>query len=142
MQIFFPKGLPGFEGYKEFELNEEQDTPLAYLNSLDDKNVSFALLKPYTIVPNYLTKIEISGEEAKVLEIRENERVDIWLILTLCLSDMTKTTANLRAPLMINPCTGKGMQLILEDERYSSKYPIFINEANSQAQDCREGAVG
>ncbi|MGI6684019.1 MAG: flagellar assembly protein FliW [Bacillota bacterium] len=142
MQIIFPKGLPGFENYKKFELREEQDVPLAYLNSLDNKNISFALLKPYIAVPDYLTKIEISSDEVEILGIKDDDKVDIWVILTLRLSDMTKTTANLRAPIVINPTSGRGIQIILEDEKYSSKEPIFKELAASQGEDCREGAIG
>lgn len=126
MQVFFPKGLPGFEDYKNFELREEQDAPLANLNSLDNQDIGFVLLRPHVAFNDYHTKIEIKNEEAKLLGIKEESQVDIWLILTLCLSDITKTTANLRAPLLINHCTKKGIQLILENEDYSYRQPLFI----------------
>lgn len=142
-KISFPRGIPGFENYKVFELVEEENTPLAQLNSVEDKEVGFVLFRPQIVFPTYLTKVELNTEEAELLELREENSVDVWVILTLCLSDMAKTTANLRAPIIINPKSAKGIQIILSDEQFSSRQPLFVSpENNGNEKNSREGAVG
>ncbi|MGI6631309.1 MAG: flagellar assembly protein FliW [Bacillota bacterium] len=144
MLITFPKGLPGFEDYRRFELQEEPEAPLASLNSLDDENIGFVLLKPHTNFNDYPTKIKINAEETELLEVQEDDRVDIWVMLTLCLSDITKSTANLRAPVIINPRTQKGLQLILENEGFSYRQPLFDSARNPQTdreENLREGGT-
>jgi flagellar assembly factor FliW len=144
MMITFPKGLPGFEDYRKFELRKEPEAPLANLNSLDDENIGFVLLKPHANFADYPTKIKISAEETALLEVQEEDQVDIWVMLTLCLSDITKTTANLRAPVIINPRTQKGLQLILENEDFSYRQPLFNSAQNPQTDredNFREGGA-
>lgn len=140
--ITFPKGLPGFEAYKKFELAEEKDSPIAYLNSSADKDIGFVLFKPHVTFADYLTKVELDEEETEILQVKEDDQVDVWLILTLCLSDMAKTTANLRAPIIVNSRTQKGIQLILGDEKYSSRHPLFADDAGFREQSRENGKEG
>ncbi len=39
--------------------------------------------------------------------------------------DVRAMTANLQAPLVINPATRLGKQVILTDERFSLRHPVF-----------------
>ena len=40
-------------------------------------------------------------------------------------SDLTKMTCNLKAPIIINTDTMKGIQLIADNEDYLVRYPIY-----------------
>jgi flagellar assembly factor FliW len=137
--IHFPKGLPGFEEYKTFVLTEETEDPLAQLSAADNRDVGFVLFKPQLLFADYLAEVEINEEETELLAARADDRVDVWVILTLCLRDMRLTTANLRAPVIINPRTQRGIQLILDQEKYSSRYPLFADIAGSQADSSEPG---
>ena len=54
------------------------------------------------------------------------ETEDILMLVTVTVpKDITKTTVNLRAPIMINVNTCKAVQLIADDENYSIKYAIY-----------------
>lgn len=140
--IEFPKGLPGFEE-KAFFFSEEKDTPLAQLDSIECKEIGFILLRPQLFFADYLQKVDLLTEEVELLELGENEQVDVWAIMTLCLSDMSKATVNLRAPLLINPKAKKGLQIILNDEGYPFRQRLFVGETNSTTvESTREGAVG
>ena len=47
------------------------------------------------------------------------------------------TTANLKAPLIVNLRTRKGVQLIIDDSQYSTKYPLW-QENPQQKQDTKD----
>mgnify|MGYP000894973337 CR=1 FL=1 len=124
--IEFPKGIPGFEEYKTFKLIEdEEDHLLANLLAIEDGQAGFVLFRIQLFLKEYLPQIELVEEEAKLLEIEQTDNLEVWTILTLCRSDLTKTTANLRAPVIINRRTRKGAQFVLNDDRYSARYPLF-----------------
>ena len=141
--IEFPKGIPGFEEYKSYELIEEEDTLLAQLNSTEDGEAGFILIRSQAFFNEYLPTVDFGSEEIELLEIREDDIVEIWSIVTLSANDMTKTTVNLRGPIAINTRTGKGAQLILDDDSYSSRQPLFADlpESHNQEGVYQEGAV-
>ena len=138
--IAFPKGIPWFEEEKSFVLVEEEGVPLARLDSVNNQEIGFVLLRSQVFFPEYLPKVELTPEEVELMEVGSDDDVDVWSIMTLCLSDMAKTTVNLRAPLLINSRTGKGIQLILADESYSSRQQLFSDGENSLQGSQREGA--
>ena len=54
------------------------------------------------------------------------EDEELLLLVTVTVpKDITKTTVNLRAPIIVNADSCKAVQLINEDEQYSIKYAIY-----------------
>ncbi|MDE6635168.1 MAG: flagellar assembly protein FliW, partial [Lachnospiraceae bacterium] len=53
-----------------------------------------------------------------------DENIVIFVFLNIK-SDITKLTANLKAPIIINSDTRKGAQLIVENTDYEIKYNIY-----------------
>mgnify|MGYP004704372447 CR=1 FL=1 len=141
--IEFPKGIPGFEEYKQYELIQEEGELLAQLNSLENSQAGFIMFRAQAFFGDYIPKVDLGSEEVAALEIREDDTVEIWSILTLCQSDMTKTTVNLRAPIVLNARTAKGAQFILSNDSFSSRQPLFaeIPESHGQEGAYLEGAV-
>ena len=141
--IIFPKGVPGFEEHKEFILYQEADSPLVQLVSVQDKEVGFVLLPPQLYLEDYLSQINLCSEEACLLDVQAEDSLEVWAVITLCLSDITKSTVNLRAPIVINFRTQKALQLILSDENYSSRQKLFEDgEQADKEMSNEEGAVG
>ncbi len=141
--IVFPKGIPGFEEHTTFILEKEEDSPIVHLESTEDKEVGFVLFPPQLYYADYLSKVEFGPEEVESLKISAEDTVEVWAIITLCLSDISKSTVNLRAPIVINPRTNQGFQFILTDENYSSRQQLFVD--GPQAENYKsneEGAVG
>ena len=65
-QIFsFDPGLGGFEGLRRFALIPEADSPVEWLQSLDDADVAFALLEPFTFKSDYA--FELSDADSTAL---------------------------------------------------------------------------
>lgn len=141
--IIFPNGIPGFEEVREFDLNIEADTFLAQLEAVGDREIVFFLIQPQPFFPDYLPQVDLSSHEVDILEIEPGNNVDVWNIVTVCSNDLSKCTVNLRAPLIINARSNKGLQLILNDDGYSSRQPLFsASPEPDQAENVKEGDVG
>lgn len=122
MEILFEKGIPGFEAYKNFNVNTIQDNERFYsIVSKEDSNIGFVSISPFEIKTDY--EIDLDDEFVKELDIKEEKDV-----LVLCLITLGKTledsTANLKAPIIINIKNNRGKQLILQDDKYKIKEPL------------------
>ncbi|MCL1917095.1 MAG: flagellar assembly protein FliW [Peptococcaceae bacterium] len=124
--IDFPKGIPGFEEYSQFSMRLEEDSPLAHLTVEDDEDCGFLLLQPQALFEEYVTTLELDDDAAILLDCNEGEDVDMWVIVTLGQDDMRDSTANLRAPLLINRRAQKGVQMIIDNDAFSSNQPLFM----------------
>jgi len=135
----FPQGIPGFETHHDFKFIPAEDVMLSQLISVQEDKIGFVLLRPEAYFPEYLDKIDVDDESIKVLNISSDTPVDLWVILTMNHQDIVKTTANLRAPLLFNTAEGIGIQVILNDDRYLSRQPLFTEE---NPQSPQEGVAG
>lgn len=139
--ITFPEGIPGFEEVKQFRLNTEDDDFLAWMEAADTPEIRFFMIHPQLFFPDYLLQVDLNSGEMESLEITPGDSVDVWAIVTVCAGELTKSTVNLRAPLLLNPRTNKGIQLILSDDEYSSQQLMFTASLNTeQDQNYQEGA--
>ena len=119
MEILFEKGIPGFEDYKYFNLNIIKDNEKFYsIVSKEDDNIGFISISPFDIKKDY--EIDLDDEFVRDLDIKSEKDV-----LVLCLITLGKTlkdsTANLKAPIIINIKNNRGRQLILQDDKYKIK---------------------
>ena len=122
MEILFEKGIPGFEHYKYFNVNVIKDNEKFFnIVSKEDDNIGFISISPFEIKKDY--EIDLDDEFVKELDIKSEKDV-----LVLCLITLGKTlkdsTANLKAPIIINIRNNRGKQLILQDDKYKIKEPL------------------
>ena len=122
MEILFENGIPGFEDYKYFNVNIIKDNEKFYsIVSKEDDNIGFISISPFDIKKDY--EIDLDDEVVKELDIKTEKDV-----LVLCLITLGKTlkdsTANLKAPIIINIKNNRGKQLILQDDKYKIKEPL------------------
>lgn len=124
--IIFEKGIPGFENNKRYAIlyKVDDDNPFKWLQSVDNGSIAFVIIDPKTFKDFYEIKIE--DEVMNELEIDELSDVMVYNIVTIP-EDITKITANLRAPVIINAKKNKGCQIILENGDYSFRQSI-LNE--------------
>ncbi|MCM8539765.1 MAG: flagellar assembly protein FliW [Lentisphaeraceae bacterium] len=109
----FEEGLPAFENCKEFVFILEKDLqPFICMQSLNKQHLSFVCIDPFTIKKEYTVRLQ-EGILDK-MKIKSQEDLLILSVVTVN-PDMTKTTANLMGPIILNLKTNKGMQVILED---------------------------
>lgn len=122
MEILFEKGIPGFESYNYFNVNVIKDNEKFYsIVSKEDSTIGFISISPFEIKKDY--EIDLDDEFVKELDIKDEKDV-----LVLCLITLGKTlkdsTANLKAPIIINIKNNRGKQLILQDDKYKIKEPL------------------
>ena len=63
--INFPAGLFGFESFHKYALIEAEYRPFIWMQSLEEKNLSFLLIDPFTVADGY----EIDVDDKTLLEI-------------------------------------------------------------------------
>jgi flagellar assembly factor FliW len=114
----------GFENYNEFSVNVvEENNHFAYLQSLEQENVGFLVVTPFTFYSDY--SIEIEEKDHKFLDIDTHEDVIVLSIVTI-VEPFTESTLNLLAPILINIKNDQGKQMVLPPKcKYSTKEPLF-----------------
>ena len=129
-QLFtFPMGILGFSSMKSFVIIEQEDQhPFKWLQSVDDPSTAFVLSDPLLFYPTYCA--EIKRTELSMLgELKEDE-LALSVIMTVP-DDAKNLSANLCAPLIFNLANRTGMQYVLNDPRYPVKYFLFHEDSSS-----------
>ena len=122
MQIFFEKGIPGLEKYREFEIHQvESNEKFKQIISIEDSNIGFIAISPFEIKKDY--ELNLSDDVIKELQIDSPKDVLVLSLITLG-KTLEKSTVNLKAPVIINIKNNKGKQLILQDDKYNIKEPF------------------
>ena len=122
--ITMPDGIVGFEDQTRFLLLEATEyEPFLLLISVDEPEIGFPLIPAIYADPKYAPslpsdEIELLGGKDAVNDLA------VMLIATIGKS-ASDTTANLRAPVFINPAKRVGRQVILTDDNYSVRYPLL-----------------
>lgn len=123
--INFVQGIIGFPDLKKFMLihdSEGTDKKISWLQSIDEPSFALPVIDPLAVDGDYNPQIE--DELLKPLEIRNFE--DILVVTTVTVpADIEKMTSNLKAPIIINAENLRAAQIIVEDEKYVVKYPIY-----------------
>ncbi|MDB8792339.1 flagellar assembly protein FliW [Romboutsia sp. 1001216sp1] len=129
MDILFEKGIPGFENYNTFLVEEiKGDKNFFSMISKDDLNIGFVCVSPFEIKKNY--EIELNEDTINELRIKDYKDVLVLSLITLG-NSIDTSTVNLRAPIIININNNRGKQLILEDTKYNIKEPLTGSENNA-----------
>ena len=122
MEILFEKGIPGFENYRYFNVNIVEGIKRFYhIVSKEDSNIGFISISPFDIKKDY--EIDLDDEFIKELDIKDEKDVLVICLMTLGKS-LKDSTANLKAPIIINIKNNRGKQLILQDDKYKIKEPL------------------
>ncbi|MBC8015443.1 MAG: flagellar assembly protein FliW [Sporomusaceae bacterium] len=123
MIIEFSQGLPGFSTEKSFAfLPYQLESPFAFLQSVNEPNLTFMVVEPFTFFKDYV--FEIDDEIAKGAGISNDNIPQIFNIVSVR-DKVEEMTANLLAPIIINWRDRKGMQLILEKTSYTIRHRLF-----------------
>ena len=132
--ITFPHGIPGFPDTRKYLLmdNDESEGLFYWLQCLDDGDVAFALIDIYQLMPDYNPMVE--PEEIAELGEMTDESLVIYNIAVIP-EEIKDLRVNLKAPVVINTVTLRGMQVIVNNEEYSVRHYIFDELGKS-------GAVG
>jgi flagellar assembly factor FliW len=120
--LTFPNGLIGCQDWKRFVLlsDDEEELPVAYLQSIDEPSVRLLVTDPRLIVSGYAARL--SDEDGAGLGHPASDNTVLYCTLTINPDGMI--TANLLGPLVINSSTRIGRQVVLSDSNYSTRHPV------------------
>lgn len=112
--IHFPLGIPGvpFDRFIIKDLIE----PVKWLIAIDDTDIAMLIISPFKYFPEY--SFELNDEIVAVLDAKSEEELEIYVSL---LKHEDGVAANLKSPFVINKNKKIGVQILLEDDRYSFK---------------------
>lgn len=129
--LTFPDGLPGFSHLGRFRISqEEKGTPFFSLRSLEDEQVGFWLVDPFPFFPHY--EFTLSDSVKVQLQIHEGAPLSIRNIITV--RENGEVTVNLKAPIIINDNNLMAKQIILNDESYEIRQPLFQVQVKSASK--------
>jgi flagellar assembly factor FliW len=117
--IQFPAGLPGFESHTRFTLIAPQAaSPLLFLQSLDSPELCFLTTPVDAVDSEYHLDLTPADRREFVLA---NDLIALAIVTA---PEQGPATANLLAPVVIDPRKRVGIQAVRMDARYSHQHAI------------------
>ncbi|MGP0577591.1 flagellar assembly protein FliW [Paenibacillus peoriae] len=117
----FPKGIPGFEQLREFQLQEHNEL-FSLFSAVEQPATIFITVNPFDFFKDY--EFELSDDALEDIGITSQEQIAVRCICTWN-SDQSKTTVNLLAPLIFNIEQRTGKQIVLQNTKYTIKHPLW-----------------
>jgi flagellar assembly factor FliW len=129
--IRIPGGLIGFGRFTRFCIIQDRpDTPFKWLQSVENPDLAFVVIDPSQFFVDY--EIEVSDEDAELLEIEEPE--DAVVMTTVTINSDKRVTTNLLGPIVVNSRTLVGKQVVLQDENFNTKHCVGALEEETQTE--------
>lgn len=122
--ITFVNGIIGFPDLKDFLLvhDDEGNGNVRWLQSVQEPAFAMPVIDPLYIKPDYNPSIE--DELLKPLGGIDENNMLVLVTITVP-KEIEKMSVNLKAPLVINGENLKASQIIVEEESYEVKFPIY-----------------
>jgi len=127
--LTFEEGLFGFEDYKKFALIDSEYEPFIWLQSIENQNLAFLIIDPFLVCSSY--EADIDDSSLAKIGVTKPEDVVIMTIVTVP-QDGSAITANFQGPLVINKQNKKCLQVILTDNRWTTKVDIVQTLNNKE----------
>ncbi|MFD2671989.1 flagellar assembly protein FliW [Marinicrinis sediminis] len=118
----FSQGIPGFEHLHRFVFVEIEETPFAYMQSVEEAALALIVTNPFVFYPEY--DFVLPETDKQDLDIQDEQQVLVKCIVT-AQNDFSKSTINLLAPLVLNVHTRCGKQLVLHQSSYMTKHLLL-----------------
>lgn len=121
--VQFTEPMAGFPALRRFVvLDPDPGSPFKWLQSVDRADVCFLIADPRAFFPTY----EVGPVLGRLADLRLDDasQAIVAVILTAG-KELTKTTANLLAPVVFNALQGLARQVILEGTGHPVRAPIF-----------------
>ena len=124
--IHLPSGLLGFEQIKKYLLvSRPVEEPFHWFQVLHEPALSFVVLSPFAVLPEY--QPDIPAEDVQLLRLEHPEDALLFNIVTL--RPNGRSTINLKGPIVINRHSFVGKQVVLANAaQYSVQHPLPTQE--------------
>ena len=131
--IEFPTGIIGFPRHQKFVMLEHKP-PFSWLHSTEDAALAFVVVDGLEFGAAYQLAPPVGD---RGIDLREDDEYAILVIGTVR-SDPRDTTANLKAPLFVNLRNRKGVQVIYDDPRLTTRYPLWSEASKEEGGEAGE----
>ncbi|SFG78596.1 flagellar assembly factor FliW [Lachnospiraceae bacterium C7] len=146
--ITLETGMIGLPLFKKFALIYDEEkaaeegknaTSIMWLQSLDDPETAFPVMVPQTVIPDYNPTVN----EEILAPLGELNAENMYILVTVTVpSKIEDLSINLKAPIVINADTHKGVQIIVEDD-FPVKFKIYDLVKDKKANDdSKDGKAG
>jgi flagellar assembly factor FliW len=118
------EGIIGFPEWTRFILlNHREGSPFLWFQSVEKQDLAFVLMDPLDLVSDY--DVDLSPEDSRLLHL-DQSAAEMQALVVVNISKQTppEITANLLAPVVINPEKKIGKQVILYQTDYSVRHPV------------------
>ena len=126
--IEFPAGLIGLGGARYALLTTDDQSPFAWLQSIDDPDLALPITNPWLFFADFA--VDVDDADAKRIGIEDPSKVDVWVTVRAA-SELQGFSANLRAPILV--WNGRGHQVINEAKDAPVRAPLFPASTVEQA---------
>jgi len=124
--ISFPSGLIGFSEDHRFVIREDEAAaPFRWLQSIDSEDLAFVMIEPHVSISNY--ELELTNDHLKKLHAEKTDDLLVYSLVTMA-KKMEDVTINLQGPLLFNLEKRLGIQIIVQDGRYSTRHSLFAEK--------------
>ena len=123
--VNFPEGIPGLSSEQGFVLlRSDEMEPIAVLQSIADEHVSLPVIPVHAVEADY--RLVLSEEDREALQASpEQDTASLVCLAVLVLPGAeTPAACNLLAPIVINPVSMRGKQVVQVDSEYSALQPL------------------
>lgn len=121
--IHFPNGIFGFPQWKEYlplPFDKDSDQML-YLQSIEEESISFILMNPFMLLPNY--QPSVTGEDMEMLDCQDEQDLSFYVISVIH-EPLEDSTVNLKCPIAVNVKNHCAIQLILDHPDYTFRHRL------------------
>ena len=130
--MFFSSGVLGFPEVQRYVmLDHAEGTPLKWLQAVDRPELAFPMVAATDLLVDY--HITVSPDDLASLGMEATQEIQAFVILTIPNGAPERSTANLKAPILMNPTSHLARQ-ILAAEDYPIRYSL--SEAPAAVVEC------
>ena len=122
--LSFPEGILGFSEFNRYALIEEtEDSPFKWLQSVDEPDLAFIVIQPEMFLKDYSPVLKES--EISEIGLKNIKDALVFVIVTIPGNDPDGMTANLQGPILINKKNLTARQFISRNDSHSVRVRIM-----------------
>jgi flagellar assembly factor FliW len=121
--LAFAEPMPGFPGYRDYVLVAADPSGKVYwLQSVAPEGPRFLAIPAAPYFPDYAPALPPAVRADLGLD--GTSDADLFCVVTVPGGDVAAATANLRAPVVVNPATRQARQVVLPDGSHPIRRPL------------------
>ena len=121
-----PSGMLGFPDKQRFVILQHKETsPFYWYQSVDDPALAFVITSPFLFMPDYEVDIEDGLIETPWDSSREDNVLELYVVVNIPKGSPEKMTANLIGPILVNNRTRQAVQVVICNSPYIHNFPLI-----------------